>query len=257
MLIDSHCHVFMSDYAEDTADVLARAWTAGVTELVLIGYDVESSGAAVQFADAHAGCYACVAIHPHHADQADAEALAVIERLADHPKVVGIGEIGLDFFRNRSPRPDQEAAFRAQLELASRVGLPVIIHDRDAHQDTMRTLADAPALASIILHCFSGDQRMAEAAWARGYFTGIGGPLTYPNAQGLRDIFRAAPRDRVLLETDAPYLPPMPHRGERNEPSYLPLVAAQLADLWQLDVDGVAECTTANTRRAFALEAAR
>jgi TatD DNase family protein len=254
VLIDSHCHIFMPDFAADTGDVLSRARAAGVAGLVLIGYDIESSRAAIQFADTNPDCYACVAIHPHHADQAGPEALAILQELVHHPKVIGVGEIGLDFFRNRSPRPVQESAFRAQLQLAGTVGLPVVIHDRDAHQETMHILAEGPEVPAVILHCFSADQRVAQDAWAKGYYTGIGGPLTYSNANGLREIFRTAPHDRVLLETDAPYLPPTPHRGKRNEPSYLPLVAARLAALWEVEVDRVAECTTGNVRRVFALE---
>ncbi len=257
MWIDSHCHLFMPEFTSDSADVLARARVAGVTGFVLIGYDLESSQSAVQFARSHPGTFACVAVHPHHADQAGAETLGALRTLAADPKVVGVGEIGLDYYRDLSPRESQAAAFRAQLELASALGLPVVIHDRDAHDDTMRILAAGPHPPAVILHCFSGDQGMAEQAWARGYYTGIGGPLTYANAERLRALFRQAPRDRVLLETDAPYLPPALHRGQRNEPAYLPLVAARLAALWEVDLDTLAALTTANTRRAFAIEDGR
>jgi TatD DNase family protein len=257
VLIDSHCHLFMPEFAPDTPEVLTRAQQAGVTQFVVVGYDLESSRAAVRFAHAHPDVFACVAIHPHHADQADPDTLALLRTLAADPRVVAVGEIGLDYYRNLSPRAAQAAAFRDQLALASAVGLPVVIHDREAHEDTMRTLAEGPSVPAVILHCFSGDQAMAQAAWARGYYTGIGGPLTYPNAEALRAVFRDAPRDRVLLETDAPYLPPAPHRGRRNEPAYLPLIAGRLAALWQVAPEAVAEQTSANTRRAFALGGGR
>jgi TatD DNase family protein len=221
---------------------------------IAIGYDLESSRRAVSLAEQEEDVFACVAIHPHHAGQATADGLAQLELLAALPRVVGIGEIGLDYYRDRSPRETQAAAFRDQLRLAARLRLPVAIHDRDAHTDTMRILGEEPeGLPAVILHCFSGDREMAVEAWARGYYTAVGGPLTYPNAPDLRAVFREAPRDRVLLETDAPYLPPTPHRGRRNEPGFLGLVADRLANLWGVPPDEVADITTRNARRAFAL----
>ena len=254
VLIDSHCHVFMPDFDLDRSDVLARAAAAGVTGLVLVGYDLESSHAAVSFAEREPEAFACVAIHPHRALEATPEALADLRQLATHPKVVAIGETGLDFYRLRSPKEDQEQAFRTQLQLARELRLPVVIHDREAHGDTMRILAEeAGSLPGVILHCFSGDRAMAVEAWGRGYYTAVGGPLTYANAGALRELVRMAPRDRILLETDAPYLPPAPHRGERNEPSYLPLIRERLASLWDTGAEHAAEVTALNTRRAFAL----
>ena len=161
------------------------------------------------------------------------------------------------FYRNRSPRDAQETAFRAQLHLAEALRLPVSIHDREAHVDTMRILSeDARHLPAVVLHCFSGDGAMAAEAWRHGYYTAVGGPVTYPNAGALRDWLETAPRDRVLLETDAPYLPPSPHRGKRNEPAYLGLVAERLAALWVAEPGRVAEITTRNARRAFGLSLA-
>jgi TatD DNase family protein len=220
----------------------------------VIGYDIGSSRQAIALADREPDVYACVAIHPHHAVDATTDALAELEGLASHPKVVGIGEIGLDYFRNLSSRDAQESAFRAQLRLAEALHLPVTIHDRDAHADTMRILSeDARALSAVVLHCFSGDDATAAEAWSRGYYTAGGGPITYANAGRLRDVFTDAPRARVLLETDAPYLGPAPHRGERNEAAYLRLVADRLATLWAVGPEEVAETTTRNTRRAFEL----
>jgi len=254
VLIDSHCHVFMPEFNPDRSQVLSRARAAGVTQLIVIGYDLPSSREAVSLAEQEEGVFACVAIHPHHAVEATAAALSDLNELASHPKVVGIGETGLDFYRNRSPREVQETAFRAQLQLAKALRLPVTIHDRDAHAETMRILAaNVDGIPAVVLHCFSGDRAMANEAWARGYYTAVGGPLTYPNAGGLREIFRDAPRDRVLLETDAPYLPPAPYRGQRNEPAHLPLVGNRLAELWGVDPAFAGRATAANTCHAFGL----
>jgi TatD DNase family protein len=255
VLIDSHCHVYMADFDADRPAVLARARSVGLGALIAIGYDLPSSRQAIDLAERESNVYACVAVHPHHAADLTPAALTELEGLASHPKVVGVGEIGLDYFRNLSSREAQETAFRAQLHLADALRLPVAIHDREAHADTMRILSeDARRLRAVVLHCFSGDGAMAAEAWSRGYFIGVGGPLTYPNAGALRGILAGAPRDRVLLETDAPYLPPAPHRGKRNEPAYLRLVVERLAALWDADPDSVAEAAARNTCRAFGVQ---
>ena len=244
----------MPDFDSDRDGALARARAAGLTTFVAIGYDLASSRQAVALTNREPDVYACVAIHPHHAADVTGDTLAQLQTLAAHPRVVAIGEIGLDFYRNRAPREVQEAAFRAQLGLAQSLRLPVSIHDRDAHADTMRILSEeADGLPAVILHCFSGDRSMAAEAWKRGYYTAVAGPVTYPNARDLRALLTNAPRDRILLETDAPYLPPTPHRGTRNEPAYLPLVAEQLAALWNASPAAVGELTARNTLRALAL----
>ena len=254
MLIDSHCHVYMADFDADRPAVLARARSAGLGALIAVGYDLPSSRQAVALAAQESDVYACVAIHPHHATDLTPAALAELEALASRPKVVGIGEIGLDFFRNLAPRDAQEAAFRAQLHLADALRLPVAIHDREAHREIMRILAeDAARLPAVVLHCFSGSKAMAAEAWSREYFIGVGGPVTYPGAGVLREILAGAPRDRILLETDAPYLPPTPHRGKRNEPAYLRLVVERLATLWDAAPDCVGEAAARNTCRAFGI----
>ena len=248
----------MADFDADRPAVLACARSAGLGALIAVGYDLPSSRQAVDLAERETDIYACVAVHPHHAADVTPAALAELEALASRQKVVGIGEIGLDFFRNLSPRDAQETAFRSQLRLAGALGLPVAIHDRDAHPETMRILAeDAARLPAVVLHCFSGDKAMAAEAWKRGYFIGVGGPLTYPGAGALREALAGAPRDRVLLETDAPYLPPTPHRGKRNEPAYLRLVVDRLAALWNADPDSVADAAACNTCRAFGLPLGR
>jgi TatD DNase family protein len=253
-VIDSHCHVFMPEYADDRDAVLTRARLAGVSAMVVVGYDLATSRDAVALAEAHPDLFATVAIHPHHASSVTPAALEELRRLAAHPRVVAIGETGLDYYRNRAPQDTQIAAFRAQLDLARRAALPVVIHDREAHADTMRILnEDGRGLPAIVLHCFSGDRRMAEQAWAHGYYVGIDGPITYPNARELRALVQDAPRDRILLETDAPYLPPTPHRGTRNEPARLPLIAEGVAALWGCEPAAVDRATTANTICALRL----
>jgi len=254
VLIDSHCHVYMADFDADRPAVLARARLAGLGALIVVGYDLPSSRQAIELAEQESDVYACVAVHPHHAAALTAAALTELQELASRPKVVGIGEIGLDFYRNLSPPEAQEAAFRAQLRLADTLRLPLAIHDREAHADTIRILSeDAGQLSAVVLHCFSGGDAMAAEAWSRGYFIGVGGPITYPNAGGLREILAGAPRDRILLETDAPYLPPTLYRGQRNEPAYLRRVVERLAALWGASPDSFAEVAARNACRAFGL----
>jgi TatD DNase family protein len=257
MLIDSHCHPFMADFDPDRSETLERARRAGVSALIAIGYDLESSRQAVAMAETSAAVFASVTIHPHHAVDATPAALEELRALARHPRVVAIGETGLDFYRDRSPRDTQEVALRAHLGLARDLALPLVIHDRDAHIEVMRILSgEDHGLPAVVLHCFSGDQPMAEAAWRRGYYISLAGPLTYRNANGLRRVAQIAPRDRVLIETDAPYLPPEPFRGRRNEPAYVCRIAEALSLLWNVDVNSAARLTAENTRRAFRLPVA-
>ena len=171
--------------------------------------------------------------------------------LAGEKRVVALGEMGLDFYRNLSPHRVQEQVFRQQLALALELQMPVVIHDRDAHEETMQILKEFPGLAGVVLHCFSGGRKMAEECLALGFYLGIGGPLTYPNSQKLAEIARTAPPDRILLETDCPYLSPQPWRGKRNEPSYLPAVAEKLASLRGVFKEEVAAATTANALRFY------
>ncbi len=254
MLIDSHCHPFMTDFDPDRSEMFERARRAGVSAVIAIGYDLESSRQAVALAEESPAVFAAIAIHPHHAVDATPSALEELRRLARSPRVVAVGETGLDFYRDRAPRDAQAAAFRAHLGLARDLALPLVVHDRDAHAEVLRLLAEEDhGLPAIVLHCFSGDRAMAEEAWRRGYYISLAGPLTYKSANGLRDIARLAPRERVLIETDAPYLPPEPFRGRRNEPAHVRRVAEALALLWNLDVDAVARVTTRNARQAFQL----
>lgn len=251
-LFDTHLHLDDQAFDADRGSVVERARVAGVREFITVGTSVASSRRAIALAEAHPDVYAAVAIHPHDAPDATPDALEALAALARHPRVVAIGETGLDYFRDFAPRQAQQRAFRAHLALARAGGLPVIVHSRDAYDDVLAIL-DEEGQARVIMHCFSGSLDVARRCVDRGYYLGLGGPLTYRNARRLLDVAAYVPPDRLLLETDAPYLPPEPHRGRRNEPSYLPLVAAAAARARSVAPGTVAEVTTANAREVFGL----
>jgi TatD DNase family protein len=253
-LFDTHAHLHFPDFAGDLDAVLARARAAGVSGIVTIGTDVESSRAAIGVAARERDVWAAVGIHPHDAAAADEAALTEIERLAAAPRVVAVGEIGLDYFRDHSPREAQARCFRTLLELARRVRKPVLIHCRDAHDDVLATLAEA-RVADVggIMHCFSGDAGIARRCLDLGLTISIAGPVTYPNARKLPDVVRLVPRDRLVVETDCPYLPPQPYRGKRNEPGYVAITAARVAELRGETVEDLGAVMAENARRLFGL----
>jgi TatD DNase family protein len=234
-LADTHCHLCLDDFAPDLAQVLLRAREAGVERILVPGVDLETSERAVELAEAHDGIFAAVGIHPHYASSYHPEARARLRRLAESPKVVAIGEIGLDYFRDRSPRDVQRRAFAEQLELASELGLPAVIHNREATDDLLEQALPWAAARDNpgVLHAFSSDEATATTATQAGFYLGVAGPITFPNAGGRRIITGGLPRDRVVLETDAPHLSPHPRRGERNEPARVALIAEALAEIWQ------------------------
>ena len=248
---DTHCHLNHPDLYAEWQAALFRAQQSGVERLILIGYDVASSRRAVELAAQSDALYAAVGIHPHDAAQCNADALATLRDLAQQPRVVAVGEIGLDFYRDLSPRTAQYEAFHAQMQLAQAQGLPVILHCRDAYDELLRVLAEYPTVRGV-LHCFSGTAAHAQRGLELGYFLGIGGVVTFKNAAALRAIVQAAPRNRLLLETDAPYLAPHPYRGKRNEPAYLPLIAQQVATLWEVSLETLSELIEANATTLFA-----
>ena len=254
-LFDTHAHLHFPEFAADLDAVLERARAAGVRHMVTIGTDVETSRAAIELASRHPDIWAAVGVHPHEAAGAGEDALAEIERLArSSPKVIAIGETGLDFFRNLSPREAQERVFRWQLGLSRRVGKPVIVHCRDAHAETLAILAEEDvSRAGGIMHCFSGDAEVARRVLDLGLVISIAGPVTYPNARALPEVVRLTPADRLVIETDCPFLPPQGYRGKRNEPSYIAVTAARVAELRGEPLELTAERTTATARRLCGL----
>ena len=253
-LIDSHAHLNDPAFAGDLAEVMTRLEEAGVVGLVNVGYDVPSSRRAVGQAHSQSYIYAAVAVHPHDALTFDAGEATVIRGLARDSRVVAIGETGLDYYRNLSPRQRQQEVFRWHLDLARELRLPVIIHDRDAHEDTLRILKKAgPLPAGGVLHCFSGSWEMARECLELGFYISFAGPVTFKNAVKQRAVAVRVPLERLLIETDCPYLTPEPHRGRRNEPSYVGLVAAALAAARGQKVEEIAAATTANARRLLGI----
>lgn len=263
-LVDSHCHLTWNSFDADRPEVIARAAAAGVTRLVTIGTDLESSRQSVALARAYPGVYAAVGIHPNDLGEQTPSLLAELSALAADPHVVAIGEIGLDYYWERVPHPIQQTAFEVQLALAAAVGKPVIIHDREAHADVMATLrawvhADATRQSALagrrfwgVLHSFSGDLAMAQEALTWPFLLSFAGPVTFKNAQALHALVAQLPLDRLLLETDAPFLTPHPQRGQRNEPARVVLVAEAAARLLGRPLADVAAQTTATAREFFA-----
>ena len=253
MLIDTHCHFNHARFADDLAETMTRARQAGVSQMVVVGFDRASSEQAVSLSEQHPGVlFAAIGIHPHDAKDWDAAAAARLRALADHPHVIAIGEIGLDFHHNFSPREAQETAFRAQMGIARDSELPVIIHCREAYLETLQILSEEGADdAGGVMHCWAGTPEQAAETVALGLALGFGGTLTFKNAEDIRIAARNAPLESLLLETDAPYLTPVPHRSKRNEPAYTRLVAEKLAELRGLSLPEIAALTTANARRIF------
>ena len=254
MLVDSHCHLDFPDFAEEIGDILARARNAGVGTMLTIGTRLAKAGQALALADAHPEVYATVGVHPHHvAEEEGAWTVEAIKALAAHPRVVGIGESGLDYFYDFSPRPMQEEAFRIHIAAARDLGLPLVIHSRDADADMLRILRDEQAQApfAALMHCFSSTRELAEGALEMGMYLSASGVITFKKNGELREIVRDAPLDRLLVETDSPYLAPVPKRGKRNEPAYVAYTAQVLAEVKGISLEDVAAATTANVHRLF------
>ncbi len=253
MLVDSHCHL---DYFEpdEVPGLLERAAAAGVGKVVTIGTRLTESAKVIALAEAYPNVWCTVGQHPHDAAEASEFTAEHIAKLAEHPRVVGIGKSGLDYFYDRSPRPDQQASFRRHIRAARLAGVPIAIHARDADGDIANILQkerDNGGPFALLLHCFSSSRELAETAVAIGGYVSFSGILTFPKSQQLRDIARDLPADRLLVETDAPYLAPVPHRGKRNEPAFVAQTAGVLAKVRGLEAKALAELTTRNFRRLF------
>jgi TatD DNase family protein len=255
-LVDTHCHLG-HHFTLDVAQQLARARSAGLTVMVDVGTDVASSRAAVEVASEHADVWAAIGIHPNDAGQATPEALAVLDGLAGHPRVVAVGETGLDRYRDSATPAEQDAALRAQLAIARRHDLAVVIHCRDAWTACVEVLEQeglGGGGGRVVLHCYSGDPATTERTVAHGWFHSFAGNVTFANAGPLREVAALVPRSLLLTETDSPYLTPHPHRGAPNDPSYVGLTLACLAEVHGCDPDALAADVLANTHRAFALD---
>ena len=253
MLVDSHCHLDFPDYAGKVDEVLARARAAGVRVCISIGTELKRFPGVKAVAEAHADVWCSVGVHPHESEKEllDDEAALVAE--AAHPKVVGIGETGLDYYYEHSPRQPQQANFRSHIAAARRTGLPVIVHTRDAEDDTIAILREEMAKGPFtgLIHCFTGTQRLADAALELGLYISVSGIATFKNSGALREVIKSVPLDRLLVETDAPYLAPVPHRGKTNEPAFVVHTAAMLAELKSVRETELAAATTENFFRLF------
>ncbi len=252
-MIDTHAHLDDRAFDRDRPALIARLHADGVG-VVTVGADSESSRSAVRLAERHRLIWATVGVHPHGAKFVTPAVLREIEDLARVPRVVAVGEIGLDYYRDLSPRDTQRRAFAEQLEIAKKVGLPVVLHNRQSTDDLLGILRQIGKAHRGVVHSFLGDAPLAGAFIELGFHLGVGGPLTYPANEALRDAVRTAPLDRIVLETDCPYLTPVPHRGKRNEPANIELVAAEIARLRGLSPEEVAQRTTENAVNLFSLK---
>ncbi|MFI7618175.1 TatD family hydrolase [Nonomuraea terrae] len=267
-VFDSHCHldIMVGNRQASSGDPVAQAAQAasatvrgilddaravGVTRLVTIGYDLPSSRWNADVAAEQEGVYAGVAIHPNEAHASTPEVLAEIEALAGRPEVRAVGETGLDYYRDWASKDDQHASFRAHVEIAKRTGKALVIHDREAHDDVLRVLAAEGAPEKVVFHSYSGDAEMAKKCVAAGYFMSFSGPVTYKNAGYLRAAAEVAPPELMLVETDAPYLPPVPHRGKPNAPYLIPLTLRCLAEVKGVHPDRLGEAISANGVTVF------
>lgn len=250
MLVDSHCHLDFADFGTERAAVVARARAAGVATMLTIGTRLDQFAGVRAIAEADPDIWCSVGAHPHEAADHAATTSAELAALAAHPRVVGIGETGLDFHYDHSPRDAQDRVFRAHIVAAREAGLPLIIHAREADDDITRVLREEGATSGV-LHCFSSGRELAEAALALGFYISISGIVTFKNADDLRGIVRDVPLERLLVETDAPYLAPVPYRGRRNEPAFVAATAAAVAALKGVTPQELAAATTDNFFRLF------
>lgn len=254
MYIDTHAHLDMYDAASDRAQVVSRAYAARVRQIITIGINLPSSRQAVAIAEQYEGVFAATGIHPHDAKGVTNETYDGLRHLTKSPRVVAIGEIGLDFFKEYSPRREQEICFRQQIQLARELRLPLIIHDRDAHDEIIRTLREEKAEdVGGVFHCFSGDYTLARECLDMGFYISIAGVVTFPKATILQNVVKNAPMDRLLIETDAPFLAPVPYRGKRNEPAYVIYVGQKIAGIKGCSVIEIAQWTQKNAQALFKL----
>lgn len=253
MLFDSHAHLDDNRFTGEVEEVIARAIDNGVTGIINAGACMPSSARSVALAEKYAGIYAAVGIHPHDAKDAVERDYEQLAKWTQQVKVVAIGEIGLDYYYDHSPRDIQQAVFIRQLNVARECNMPVIIHDRDAHGDIMNILRKEAKGMTGVMHCFSGSMEMAREIVKLGFYVSFAGPVTYKNSTKLKEIAATIPLDRLLVETDSPYLTPYPYRGRRNEPAYVRFVAEEVAALRGMELTDLAAAATENVKRLFSI----
>jgi len=254
MLIDSHAHIQGKEYAGEAADVIARANAAGVEKIIAVGGagDMSSNTEAVALADSFPNIYATVGMHPHDAKDVGADELRALRALTSQPKVIAVGETGLDYYYNHSPHEVQCRVFTQFIRMARETGLPIVVHERDAAQEAAELLrSEGGRELHGVIHCFTGNYEAACAYLDLGFYLSFTGIITFKNAEPLRQVVRQVPLERMLVETDSPYLTPVPHRGKRNEPAYVRLVAETVASVKSISLEDVARVTTENVQNLF------
>jgi len=255
MLIDSHAHLEMPEFKEDIEEVIERAKSSGVEYIFTVGTEKKDWGKTIEIANTYPSVYALLGVHPHNAKEIDNETYPLLKSFCQNERVRALGEIGLDFYRNLSPREIQLKRFREQIGLAKELGLPVVVHDREAHKETIEILRDEKAEeCGGIIHCFSGDYEMAKECINMGFYISIPGSITFRNAEVFRGIVKKIPLEYILIETDAPFLTPEPFRGKRNEPSFVKYTAKKIAELKRVSFENVAEITSDNALKVYRLK---
>ncbi|QPA58915.1 TatD family hydrolase [Lysinibacillus sphaericus] len=255
MFIDTHVHLNADQYEEDLQEVINRALEAKVEKMVVIGFDRKTIERTMELIEQYDFIYGVIGWHPVDAIDSTQEDLEWIEELAAHPKIVGIGETGLDYYWDKSPKDVQQVIFRKQIQLAQKINLPIIIHNRDATGDVVKILREENA-ASVggVMHCFSGSVETARECIAMNFMISLGGPVTFKNARLPKEVATEIPLEHLMIETDAPYLAPHPYRGKRNEPAFVPLVAEEIARLKGLTIEEIAQATTDNAKNFFGID---
>lgn len=254
MLIDSHAHLEMPKFRKDLTEVLQRAKGSGVEYIFTVGTEKRDWKRTLEIAQSHPTVYAILGVHPHNAKEIDDGTYPILKQLCQNEKVKAFGEIGLDFFRNHSPKEVQLKRFCEQIALARELKLPIVIHDREAHRETVDLLRSEKGWENGgIIHCFSGDEKMAHACIDMGFYISIPGSVTYKNGGPYHDLLKKLPLQSIVVETDAPFLAPVPFRGKRNEPSYVRYTAEKVAEIKGVSFEKIAEATTENARRVFRL----
>ena len=254
MFIDSHAHIQLDRFDSDRSLVIERAKNSQVSIILVVGFDISTSHLAVELADRYDHIYATVGLHPHDAKRFTPQTLRDIALLAEHPKVVALGEMGLDYHRNLSPKSVQKRVFEEQLDLATQLDLPIVVHNRNAFDDILSILENHSQLTGGVLHCFSENTKSMDRVIDVGFHIGIGGPITYKKSQDLKQVVKVMPADSFLIETDCPWLAPQLRRGKRNEPAYITEIATKIAELRQVTIESVGQTSSQNFRKLFSIE---